>query len=99
MVNVFISEVRSSGYPEKPLPHRTLCKSFIILLSFIVRVKAFYNDMLDLRSVLLLDLCPLILSPPSSLVIKSARDFIGAKEDILNHQEMDLLENSASKLI
>ena len=99
MINVFIAEVRSSGYPMHPLPNQALCKTFLTTLSYIVRVKRFYNEMLAFRSVLLLDVCMLILSPNASMPIKSARDFIGAKEDIFNHQNLDLVENSAGKLI
>lgn len=79
MITVFVSEIRTSEYPDKPLPCPMLCKNFINVLSFITRVKAFYNEMLALRNILLLDICILILSPSKTKEIRSARDFIGIK--------------------
>ena len=98
MIEPFISELQAFQYDKNKIPHG-FCKSFVSTLSYFVRISQFYNESLGVRNALLYNVClPLLIAPDPS-TIKSAQDFIYRREDILNTQSMDLLENAASKLI
>jgi hypothetical protein len=95
----FVLEFKALEYPRKELPHADLCRAFVSLLASIVRVHAFYPQALEMRSLLLFDLCLPLLLPPVITATTSASDFIARREDLINRQEMNSMGNTASRLV
>ena len=44
MIHPFISDLKRANYDKDKLPHPDLCKTFIKILSYTVRISLFYNQ-------------------------------------------------------
>ena len=76
MVHPFISELKSVNYDKEKLPHPEFCKTYIKVLSYVVRIDLFYNQNLELRNTLLYNMCLPLLVSQDIKTVTSAQDFI-----------------------